>query len=262
MTIPEMTLTALNVGRRQPLFSEPLSLSTSGGEIWAVLGENGIGKSTLLLTLAGLLPPLAGSVRLGDRVLHRARRRLVAREVGLLLQQPNLDFPFTVREAVGAGRFAHHSGWGAISAADRQAIDAALSDCDLIRLQDQPVDRLSGGEQHRVALATLFAQSPRVCLFDEPVNHLDLRHRARLMSRMRLLARDENRLIIMAVHDINMAARLADRVLLLYPGGGHDHGEARDMLTASRLQRVYDHPLRSVEWHGERLWVPELNHWS
>lgn len=259
MSLPELTLNTLNVGRRQALLSEPLSLSASGGEIWAVLGENGVGKSTLLLTLAGLLPPVSGGVTLGERSVHRARRRAIARDVGLLLQQPNLDFPFTVREAVSAGRFAHHSGWGNLSTEDRRAIDTALAGCDLHRLQDQPVDRLSGGEQHRVALATLFAQSPRVCLFDEPVNHLDLRHRARLMGRMRSLAREENRLIVMAVHDINMAARLADRVLLLYPGGGHEHGDAHDMLTASRLQRVYDHPLRSVEWQGERLWIPEIS---
>lgn len=251
-----LQLDGLAFGRGGRALAQPLDLRAEAGEVWAVLGENGVGKSSLLLTLAGLLPAVAGRVCVDGVDIRRCPRKLLARRIGLLLQQARLDFPFTVTEAVSAGRYAHRQGWQALGASDTPFIEAAIQACGLETLASARVDQLSGGEQRRVALATLLAQDPGVLLLDEPANHLDLRHQARLMAQVQTLAHDSGRLVFMSVHDINLAARHADRILLLYPDGGHDSGPASAMLTEERLARVFNHPVERVGEGDRALWVP------
>ncbi|WP_165857559.1 ABC transporter ATP-binding protein [Marinobacter sp. JSM 1782161] len=254
--MPSLQLDGLTFGRGDRALAEPLDLQAEGGEVWAILGENGVGKSSLLLTLAGLLPVLAGRVFVDGVDIRRCPRKVLARRVGLLLQQSPMDFPFTVTEAVGAGRYAHRPGWQALGANDQVIIRRALASCGLEGLAEARVDRLSGGEQRRVAMATLLTQAPGVLLLDEPVNHLDLRHQAELMATLCALAREQRRLVVMTVHDINLAARYADRVLLLYPDGHHDAGSASEMLSSERLQRVYSYPVERVGEGGDSFWRP------
>lgn len=255
--MPSLQLDALQFGRAGQALAEPLDLQGRAGEVWAVLGENGVGKSSLLLTLAGLLPPIGGRVYIDGVDVRRCPRKLLARRIGLLLQQAQLDFPFTVREAVDAGRYAHRQGWQSLGRADEPLIEQAIAECGLEALAGERVDRLSGGEQRRVALATLFAQDPGVLLLDEPANHLDLRHQAHLLGRIRQLARLRQRLVLMTVHDINVAARYADRILLLYPDGGHDSGSTGQMLTAERLERVFNYPVTRVGEGEQIFWIPD-----
>lgn len=252
-----LQLHGLQFGRSGRALNQPLDLQGRAGEVWAVLGENGVGKSSLLLTLAGLLPPVAGRASVDGVDVRRCPRKLLARRIGLLLQQAQLDFPFTVREAVGAGRYAHRQGWQSLGLADEPLIEQAIAECGLAALADERVDRLSGGEQRRVALATLFAQDPGVLLLDEPANHLDLRHQARLLGQIRELAQQRQRLVIMTVHDINVAAHYADRILLLYPDGGHDSGMTGQMLTAERLERVFNYPVTRIGDGAQSFWLPD-----
>jgi iron complex transport system ATP-binding protein len=251
-----LQLDQLTFGRGREPLTTPLALKAESGEIWAVLGENGVGKSTLLATLAGLLEPVGGRVCIDGVDVRRCPRKLLARRVGLLLQQAPMDFPFTVYETVSAGRYAHRPGWAGLGTEDDPLIEQAITVCGLQAHRLLPVDRLSGGEQRRVALATILAQNPGILLLDEPVNHLDLRYQAHLLEELRMLARAQGRLVILTVHDINVAARLADRVLLLYPDGQHEQGATTEMLTEQRLGRVFSHPVQRVGDDTLGLWLP------
>lgn len=253
--MPSLQLEQLQYGRTGRPLNEPLTLRAEPGEVWAVLGENGVGKSTLLLTLARILPPLRGRVHLDGVDLARCPRKLLAQRLGVLLQQSFAEFPFTVSEAVMAGRYAHRKPWQAPSEADREAVQAALAVSGLAELSDQSADRLSGGEQRRLAIATTLAQDAGVYLLDEPVNHLDLRHQAALMQHFCRLAREHQRLVILSVHDINLAARHADKVLLLYPDGRAESGSASELLVQEKLEKVFRQPLEQVGEGAARFWM-------
>ena len=248
---------SLVYGRQGRALASPLSLQAAAGEVWAVLGENGVGKTTLLHTLARLTPPLQGKVFIDGVDTARCPRKLLARRLGLLLQQSSLDFPFTLGECVMAGRYAHRQPWQAPTPADQAAVDQALVHCGLAGREQERVQRLSGGEQRRLAIATLLAQDTGVLLLDEPINHLDLRYQATLMAHFCHLAHEQRRLVFMSVHDINLAARYADRVLLLYPDGQHAAGPATDMLRRDHLERVFRYPLREVGDGEQRFWIAQ-----
>lgn len=248
----------LQYGRRGRALNEPLTLRAKPGEVWAVLGENGVGKSTLLLTLARLLAPVAGRVHLDGVDLARCPRKLLALRLGVLLQQGGSEFPFTVFESAMAGRYAHRKPWHGPSPDDVNAVMRALEICGLEDHAESSVARLSGGEQRRLAIATTLAQDAGVYLLDEPVNHLDLRHQAGLIRHFCRLAHEDQRLVILSVHDINLAARYADRVLLLYPDGRTESGSAREMLVRERLEQVFRQPLEEVGDGDRRLWITRL----
>ncbi|WP_097458858.1 ABC transporter ATP-binding protein [Mangrovitalea sediminis] len=250
-----LQLDSLVCGRGASRLGAPLSLQAQGGEFWMILGENGVGKSTLLLTLAGLLPPLSGRVFLDGIDVARFPRKLLAQRLGMLLQQSDMTFPFTVREAVSAGRYAHRKPWHPSAPEDGAAVDHALRACALTELAGQSVQRLSGGEQRRVAIATLLAQEAGALLLDEPVNPLDLRHQSDLMAHFRHLVCSERRLVMMSVHDLNLAARFADRVILMFPDGSVEAGAASELLTRSRLEALYRHPLHEIRDQDTRFWV-------
>lgn len=254
--MPSLQIDQVCYGWDAPLGSA-LSLQAKPGEVWAILGENGVGKSALLHTLGGLKRPLGGRVLVDGVDIARCPKKLLARRLGLLLQQPPLPFPFSVWESVAAGRYAHRKLWCGFSATDEHAVAAALTAVGLNEKAAARVDRLSGGEQRRVAIATLLAQEPGVLLLDEPANHLDLRHQALLLKHLCAMAHAGDRLLIMSMHDVNLAASYADQVLLLYPDGSHESGPVATLLDAQKLSRLYTHPLRVIR-DGERaLWIAE-----
>lgn len=242
-------------GRAGKALNEPLTLQASPGQLWVVLGENGAGKSTLLHTLAGLLRPVAGQVSVDGVDIRRCPRKLLARRLGLVMQQANLAFPYSVREMVSAGRYPHRPPWRGLTGKDRQAVDQALQATGLEPLARRPIDGLSGGEQQRVAIATVLAQSPGVLLMDEPLQQLDMRHQVRLMRHCRQLA-GEQHLVMLALHDVNLARQHADRLLLLYPDGSWEAGETDSLLTPQRLEHLYGVPLKDLGSGQEHFWAP------
>lgn len=250
-----LQLDSLAFGRGAMPLGAPLSLQAHGGEFWMVLGENGVGKSTLLLTLAGLLRPQAGRALLDGIDITRFPRKLLAQRLGILLQHTDMTFPFTVREAVAGGRYAHRKPWHGASLEDEAAVDDALRACAMTAFAEQGIQRLSGGEQRRVAIATLLAQRAEVLLLDEPVNPLDLRHQSGLMAHFRQMADEGRHLVMMSVHDVNLAARYADGVILMFPDGLIEAGPAAELLTRAKLEALYRHPLHEIRDEGTRFWV-------
>lgn len=233
----------------------PLSLEVSPGQVWGVLGPNGAGKTTLLHTLAGLHPPRSGEVLLGDTPLGKLKRRHVARQLGIVFQERQDGFPATVLETALIGRHPYLSPWQMEGAEDLLKARQSLARLDLGALSERQVGTLSGGERQRVALATVLTQGPQVWLADEPTNHLDLHHQVAVMDLLAEQAR-AGRSVFLCLHDLNLAARWCDRLLLLFPDGEACWGPAETMLVPGALERLYNQPLMSAEINGARVFVP------
>jgi iron complex transport system ATP-binding protein len=233
-------------GRRVVL--DAVELSAGPGGLTAILGPNGAGKTTLLRVLARLIRPLEGTATLDGRAYGDWSRRDFARAVAYAPQSEHAVLPLTVSDAVSLGR-APHRGWLAPwSPADRAAISGVLADFGLAPLADRPLDRLSGGERRRVTLARAMAQAPRVLLLDEPTAHLDLRHQAELMGRLRRLADDCGLTVVCTLHDLNEAAAHADRIVVMHEGRIAAAGAPDDVLQPDLLGAVYGLPV-TVDRH-------------
>ncbi|MBW0148361.1 ABC transporter ATP-binding protein [Marinobacter arenosus] len=233
----------------------PLGLTVAPGQMWGVLGPNGAGKTTLLHTLAGLRAPRHGQVCLGDQPLASLRRRLVSQQLGLVFQERQDGFPATVLETALIGRHPWLSPWQMETGEDLATARAALERLDVGHLADRLVNTLSGGERQRVAIATVLTQDPSLWLLDEPTNHLDLHHQVAVMQLLKSLA-SAGRAVFMCLHDLNLAARWCDHVLLLYPNGEACWGPADRMLVPDALESLYGQKLITVEADGAPVFVP------
>ena len=204
------------------------------GSWWRFSGATVQGKTLTLHALAGLKPAARGTVRLDGKSLAGLTRRAIARRMGLLMQDLEDAFTMTVLESVLIGRHPHLALWQWESAADEQLAYRALARVGLESFPARTVDTLSGGEQRRVAVATLLAQEPAVFLLDEPTNHLDPQHQLQVLGLFRALA-DKGAAVVATLHDPTLAARFADRVILLFGDGRWCSGPTREILTASAL---------------------------
>lgn len=233
----------------------PLNLSLHPGQVWGVLGPNGVGKTTLLHTLAGLREPRSGQLLLDGKPLTDIRRKLVSQQMGLVFQDRQDGFPATVLETALIGRHPWLSPWQMESGEDLAIAEQALKTLDVIHLKDRLVNTLSGGERQRVAIATLMTQAPGIWLLDEPTNHLDLQHQTSVMKLLRNQAASD-RAVFMCLHDLNLAARWCDQILLMFPDGQACWGPARDMLVTSALESLFGQRLLSAELDGFPVFVP------
>jgi iron complex transport system ATP-binding protein len=253
-----MPLAARNVGIRvatRELVSN-LTLDFSPGEFVAVLGRNGCGKTLTLHTLAGLRQPSRGTVLIDGRPLHDHDKRAMARRLGLLAQDLEEGFVATVMETVLIGRHPHLAFWQWETAEDERLARKALGAVDLAEFAARRTDTLSGGEQRRVAIASLLAQEPGLFLLDEPTNHLDPHHQLAVLELFRELAR-AGRTVIATLHDPTLAARFADRALLLHGDGRWNAGPVREAITQSSLSELYLTPMLEIERTGRRVFVTE-----
>ena len=224
------------------------------GEVVAVLGCNGSGKTLTLHTLAGLRAPQDGAVLLDGTPLGHLSRRAVALRLGLLAQDLEDAFVTTALEMVLLGRHPHLGMWQWETAEDERIAREALAAVNLGEFADRRTDTLSGGEQRRVAVAALLAQRPGIFLLDEPTNHLDPHHQVGVLNLFREMAR-KGGTVITTLHDPTLAARFADRVLLLFGDGRWNAGPVSDTLTAESLSTLYDSPMIELEKDGRRVFV-------
>ncbi len=233
-----------------------LDLTLAPGSCWALLGRNGAGKTTLLHTLAGLRPAQGGEVRLDGEPLHLLPRRTVAQRLGVLLQEEADPFPATVLETALIGRHPHLGRWAWESADDVQRAQHALRQMGIGELETRLVSTLSGGERRRLALATLLTQDPAVLLLDEPTNHLDLHHQIQVLAHLRQLATESGKALLVILHDINLATRYCDHLLLLLGHGETVAGPSVEVIDAATLEALYQHPIERIRHHDRDLWLP------
>ncbi|AXK44281.1 ABC transporter ATP-binding protein [Brachybacterium saurashtrense] len=224
-----------------------VSLALHPGAVTALLGPNGSGKSTVLRALARLHPLHGGEVRLDDGDGERSTALLgateLARALTLFTQTRATPQGLSVRDVVAFGRHPHRRRFAAPDRADRAAIDHALHLTGLTAFADRAVGALSGGERQRVWLAACLAQDTAIVLLDEPTNHLDLRHQIETLDLVRDLAEVHGAAVGIVLHDLDHAARVADRAVLLHQGRVHAAGEVAEVLTSAHLSYVYDIPL-------------------
>jgi len=213
---------------------------------YAVLGPNGSGKSTLVRALLGSIPMLSGHTRIDGRDTRDWSRRELARAVGVVPQAEALSFPLRVRELVEMGRYPHLGLLEAPRGDDRDAVEAALVSCDVAHLAGRNVQTLSGGELQRVRIARALAQQPAALVLDEPTASLDIRHEMAILELLRRLA-DEGHTVLLITHHLDLAARYADRVLLLDCGHVVAEGTPRQVFRPETLESVYRWPVQVTD---------------
>ncbi len=231
-----------------------LDVSIRRGEFVAVLGQNGAGKTLSLHTLAGLRRPHSGRVRLDGDDIASLSRPAIARRLALLPQSVDDVFPATVLDTVLIGRHPHIPKLQWASAEDRALAVEKLEQMDIGTLSARDVLTLSGGERRRLAVAQILAQAPDVYLLDEPTNHLDPQHQIDVLRVFRNMA-DDGAAVVASLHDVNLAARYADRCLLLFGDGRWEIGACDEILDEARLAALYGTPIEAVSWRSRRLFV-------
>lgn len=235
---------------------DDLNLSINKGECWGVLGINGIGKTTLLHTLAGLRDPVKGDIYYQNTNIRSLGKNVLAKKRGVLFQTKSDPFPATVLETVLIGRHPHIENWQWESDNDIELARTALQQVDLAEMEDRYINTLSGGERQRVAVATILAQQPDMYLLDEPTNHLDVQHQIRLMQLFHNSYIHPNSALMMILHDLNLAARFCDHILMLFGNGKVLVGETLKLLTAENLKELYGYPIKVFDNDSQRVFIP------
>lgn len=251
-----MKLVAENVsvalGQRQALVRA--NLAVGAGELVAIVGPNGAGKSTLLRAMAGLLTPAGGKIALDDRPLAELSLSERARAIAYLPQDRSIHWPLPVSSIVALGRLPHGARLGFLGHAHQQAIDSALIAMELLSLRDRPATELSGGELARVLVARALAQEAQILLADEPTAGLDPAHQLSLFKCLREMAASGSGIAV-ALHDLSLAARFCDRIVLVKAGQTVADGSPAAVLTPETLAKVYGITARLVQVDGLPLVV-------
>ena len=243
-------------GQREADVLRGVSLLAREGEITTVLGPNGCGKTTLFKCIGGIWKPRKGAVMLAGKEMlsqsHAERARLLA----AVPQEHEAAFPYTVFDVVLMGRA---SRVGALSTPSRQDLsrtDEALSEAGIQNLKDKAYTRLSGGEKQLVLIARALAQDASVMLLDEPVSHLDFRHQLLILRKIRRLAYEKRLVVLMTLHDPNLAMLYSDRVVLMIHGAVVSEGKPQAVITEEALMQVYGIEVRVINWNGFRIVYP------
>ena len=246
----------LNVTIADKTVCSGLDLQINSGQVWAILGMNGVGKTTLLHTLAGLRRPQSGSIKLTGNDISQLGKRHIAKTLGLLLQDHEDAFPGTVLQTVLTGRHPHMQNWQWETDVDIKIAEQALAFVEMEDFAERSILTLSGGKRRRVALASLLCQQPRLFLLDEPTNHLDLRYQHRLLEGLTTRLKKENKAAVMIMHDVNLAMRYCDHALLLFSDGKHLTGTCKEVIHRENLSQLYDYPMRSLKEDTTEIFIP------
>ena len=242
-----LTTGRLQVEIGDTLVCRGLELKISPQDCWGVLGPNGVGKTTLLHTLAGLLPVSSGRIIFMQQELHSFSRLELAKRLGLLLQMEENGFPGNLLETVMSGRHPHLGYWGWESDSDLQIARDAIQAFGLSGLEHRSINALSGGEKRRMDMATLLAQQPLLAMLDEPSNHLDPGQQIACLNLLTGYFQQPGHALIMALHDINLATRYCDHLLLLQGNGNWSAGPVEQIATMEHISELYQHPMTGLQ---------------
>lgn len=258
---PLLAIESITAGYDGRAVLDGVSLAVAPGEVLALIGPNGAGKSTLIRAASGMVTPARGRVTIGGEDVHRLRPQVRARKIAVVPQAVRLPEAFTVLDTVLMGRTAYIGWVGRETDADREVALSAMRRTSILDLAGRRIGDLSGGEQQLVLVARALAQSAPVLLMDEPTAHLDLRHQARILGLVRELARDDGLAVLIALHDLNLAAQYAGRAALLAGGRLRAEGTPAEVLTEANVQEAYGVPVRVLAHPGTGtpLVVPALD---
>ena len=233
---------------------DELEFELEAGDFLAVLGQNGSGKSLTLHTLAGLRVADSGVTKINDRPIADFPRQRAAQNLALLPQYTEDIFPATVMDTVMIGRHPHIGRFQWESESDIEMARNCLRQVDLDSMADRDVATLSGGERRRLAIAQVLTQAPGIYLLDEPTNHLDPQHQLDVLHVFREQTAAGS-IVVASLHDVNLAARYADKCLLLYGDGRWELGKTKTVLTESCLSELYSTPMEAIRWRDHQLFI-------
>jgi len=217
-----------------------LSIEITPAATNIIIGANGCGKSSLLKTLARVLAPDCGSVTLDGKDIHHSNTRQVAKKLGLLPQGPITPEGLTVRELVSQGRFPHQSLLRQWTREDEKAVAQAMEIADIVQFAQRQVDDLSGGQRQRCWIAMVLAQQTELILLDEPTTFLDLKVQVDLMNLLAKLVHDSGRTLLIVLHDLNLAAAYADKLIMMKNGQIVHHASVEQVFSSANLKQVFD----------------------
>lgn len=223
----------------QPVISD-LSLNIPGGQVTTIIGPNGCGKSTLLRAIGRLIPSQGGEVHLGDTDIGSMKRKDIAKTIGVLPQSPISPPGLIVSDLVSRGRHPHQSWIRQWSSSDEEEVNAALEMTDVAELADRSVDSLSGGQRQRVWISMVLAQHTDVLFLDEPTTYLDLAHSIEVLDLVNRLRRDLDRTVVMVLHDLNLAIRYSDNLVVMRDGDLIATGKPEEIITSELLKDVFE----------------------
>jgi iron complex transport system ATP-binding protein len=241
---PVLELRGVTAGYGPHLALDGLDASFGTGRICAVLGENGSGKSTLLKLLARIVRPMRGEILLEGLPLLTRPRRETAQRIAYVPQSAELIFPISCRDLVLQGRAPHSRSFSSDGPEDLRLAEEAMEACDVRHLADRDAAALSGGEQRRVLLARALAQDAGIWLLDEPTANLDPRHRLEFLAVLRRVHAERQTTVLLVTHEMELAAGLADAVVLLRRGRTLAAGSVGEILTPENLRAAFDVEVR------------------
>jgi iron complex transport system ATP-binding protein len=249
----------LSAGYMKDLVLHDVSLDVQPGEVVAIVGPNGAGKSTLVRAVSGVLQPEQGKIFVQHRDVTRLDHTSRARFLAVVPQAHHLPADFSVYQTVLLGRTPYLGWLGHVSESDHAMVRQALEYTHIAQMADRLVGQLSGGEQQRVLLARALVQNTSVMLLDEPTTYLDLEHQSRTLNLIRSLASETEKAVLMVIHDLNLAALYADRVVILQQGRVFACGTPDEVLTEKNLSDVYNTSVKVIPHpdYGTPLILPD-----
>lgn len=239
MTDTALNITDLTVGYGSRRVLNGLSLSIPAHKFTALLGPNGCGKSTLVRSISGVLPRISGSIDLFGQPTSSFSSKALAQRVSTLAQSAQAPEGLSVADLVRQGRYPHRSLFGGWTTVDHKAVDDALRMTGLEHLRDHPLDQLSGGQRQRAWIAMTLAQQGEVLLLDEPTSFLDLTHQLDILSLVKDLITQRGVTVVAVLHDLNLAARYADHIVLLKDGQLQADGAPETVMTPDLIRKVF-----------------------
>ncbi|RKT54415.1 ABC transporter ATP-binding protein [Saccharothrix australiensis] len=232
---------------------DDVSLTIAPGGVTSIIGANGAGKSTLLSVIGRLLPADSGRVTVDGLDVTTTPGATLAKRLAVLRQENHTSIRLSVRELVAFGRFPHSR--GRLAAADLAAVDEAIAYFELEEFADRQLDQLSGGQRQRAHVAAVLCQDTDYVLLDEPLNNLDMRHSVQMMRRLRRMARDFAKTVVLVVHDINFASCHSDEVIAMRDGRVVAQGPTTELMTPELLGTVFDLDIAVHDIDGNRIGV-------
>lgn len=262
MTTMNLGARGLAAGYHDRTVISDIDLDIEAQSVTAIVGANACGKSTLLRTLSRLLTPQQGKTMLDGRDIHRLPARQLAQQLGLLPQSPIAPEGIRVFDLVSRGRHPHQGMFQRWSHDDELAVCEALEVTGTIELADRALDQLSGGQRQRVWIAMALAQKTKILLLDEPTTFLDIHHQIEVLDLLRDLNEQRGTTIVMVLHELNLAARYADRMIAMVDGHIHSSGPPSKILTHALVKEVFGLNSHIIEdpVSGRPMMVPVGRH--
>lgn len=230
----------INIAYDKHLIVEGLDLEIEKGKITSIIGSNGCGKSTILKALGRILKPTLGDIILDGSHLNSMTSKEIAKKMAILPQTPQAPSGLSVEELVAYGRFPHQKGFGNLTKEDKKIVSDALRKTKLSDLAHRELDTLSGGQRQRVWIAMALAQETDIILLDEPTTYLDLTHQLEVLTLLEELNREQHCTVVMVLHDLNLASRFSDNIIVISDGKIIKSGTPQEVIQKDVLEAAFD----------------------